>query len=64
MTGPDVLKMIRGDRRFADIPVVFLTGVSEKDTVIKTIKEFKPQGYILKPTTKADIVVKVIEILG
>ena len=50
--------------RYADIPVVFLTGVSEKQTVIKTIIEFKPQGYILKPTTKIDIITKVIEILG
>lgn len=64
MTGPEVLMRIRDDGRYADIPVVFLTGVSEKQTVIKTIIEFKPQGYILKPTTKIDIITKVIEILG
>ncbi len=64
MTGPEVLTQIRADGRYKDIPVVFLTGVSEKATVIKTINEFKPQGYILKPTTKIDIVTKVIEILG
>ena len=64
MNGHDTLKMIREDGRFADIPVVFLTGVNEKETVIKTIKEFLPQGYLLKPTTKIEIVTKVIEILG
>ena len=64
MNGPDTLKMIRGDGRFADIPVVFLTGVNEKKTLIDTIKEFKPQGYILKPTTKIDIIRKTIEIFG
>lgn len=64
MTGPEVLTQIREDGRYADIPVVFLTGVSEKQTVIKTINEFKPQGYILKPTTKIDIITKTIEILG
>ncbi|MBP5604964.1 MAG: response regulator, partial [Ruminiclostridium sp.] len=64
MTGPDVLVEIQRDGRFRDIPVVFLTGVNEKETVIKTIKEFKPQGFILKPATKIELVTKVIEILG
>ena len=64
MNGAETLTEIRKDERFRDIPVVFLTGVSEKETVIKTINEFKPQGYILKPTTKIDIITRVIEILG
>jgi CheY-like chemotaxis protein len=64
MTGPETLTEIRKDKRFSDIPVVFLTGVSERETVINTIKEFKPHGYILKPTTKIDIITRVIEILG
>lgn len=62
--GPEVLKEIRKYPQFRDIPVVFLTGVSEKEVVTKTIVELKPQGYVLKPTTKADIVAKVIDILG
>jgi|GEM_PF-5059371 len=49
---------------YKDIPVVFLTGVSEKETVIKTLVELKPQGYILKPSKKSEIVAKIIDVLG
>ncbi|MBQ3842477.1 MAG: response regulator [Ruminiclostridium sp.] len=62
--GPDVLEEIRKHPQFRDIPVVFLTGVSEREVVTKIIVELKPQGYLLKPTTKIEIVSKVIEILG
>ncbi|MCR4780255.1 MAG: response regulator [Ruminiclostridium sp.] len=64
MNGPEVMAMVRGDMRYADIPIVFLTGVAEKETVIKTITEYRPQGYLLKPTKKSEIVAKVIDILG
>ena len=46
------------------IPVVFLTGVTEKETVVKTLVELKPQGYIVKPSKKSELVAKIIDILG
>ena len=64
MDGPDVLERLRGNSDYKDIPVVFLTGVSEKETVIKTLVELKPQGYILKPSKKSEIVAKIIDVLG
>ena len=64
MNGPDVLEQLRKFPAFRFIPVVFLTGVTEKDTVIKTLVELKPQGYIVKPAKKSELVAKIIDILG
>lgn len=61
---PNILAQIRAFPKFCDIPVVILTAVSEKEIVKKIITEMKPQGYLLKPATKAEAVVKVIDILG
>ena len=64
MNGPDVLEQLRRLPALMYIPVVFLTGVTEKDTVIKTLLELKPQGYIFKPAKKSELVAKIIDILG
>ena len=64
MSGAEVLKLLRAHPDYKDIPIVFLTGVSDKDTVIKTIVELKPQGYILKPSKKSEMVAKIIDVLG
>ena len=64
MDGPEVLKMLREYPEYEDIPVVFLTGMSDKDAVIKLIVELKPQGYVLKPSKKSDLVAKIIDVLG
>ncbi|MBQ7678774.1 MAG: response regulator [Butyrivibrio sp.] len=64
MDGPAVLTRLREVPEYRDIPVVFLTGVSEKSVVKKTILELKPQGYILKPPKKAELVAKIIDIVG
>lgn len=44
----EVLKNIREDSRLKDIPVIFLTGVSDSDRVQEVIS-MSPQGYLLKP---------------
>ena len=64
MDGPQTLALLRANSDFKDIPVIFLTGVSEKETVIKTLVELKPEGYVLKPTKKSDLVAKIIDVLG
>ncbi|MCR5409874.1 MAG: response regulator [Lachnospiraceae bacterium] len=64
MDGPAVLTRLRANQDYKEIPVVFLTGVSEKDTVIKTLVDLKPQGYVLKPSKKSEIVAKIIDVLG
>ena len=64
MDGPEVLTELRQYKEYSDIPVIFLTGVSEKETVVKTLVELKPQGYVLKPTRKSELVAKIIDVIG
>ena len=60
--GPSVLRRLREVEKYADIPVIFLTGMTEKNTVIRTLTELKPQGYIIKPSRKSEIVAKIIDV--
>lgn len=46
--GPAVLAKIRENDELKDIPVVFLTGVSDRDKIKEAIV-LRPQGYLLKP---------------
>lgn len=46
-TGPQVLEMIRSEVGTSDIPVFFLTGKGDKESVTKVLS-LKPEGYILK----------------
>ena len=63
MNGPEVLARLRARNDLWRIPVIFLTGVSERDTVVKTLVELKPQGYIVKPAKRWELVGKIIEVL-
>ncbi len=64
MNGPQVLERIRKINGLEQVPVVFLTGVTTKDTVVKTLVDYKPQGYVVKPSKKSELVAKIIDILG
>lgn len=52
--GPQVLEMIRSEPASAGIPVIFLTGKADKESVEKVMR-LKPQGYLLKTMKKQDI---------
>lgn len=39
--------MIRSDKNTADIPVIFLTGKGDRNSV-QNVKALKPEGYLLK----------------
>lgn len=45
--GSQVLGMIRSEKEFADIPVIFLTSKVDKESVSKVIA-LKPEGYLSK----------------
>ncbi|WP_458458308.1 response regulator [Pseudobutyrivibrio sp.] len=62
--GPFVIRKLRTIDEYADIPVIFLTGVTERDVVIKTLTQLRPQGYIVKPSKKSELVAKIIDVLG
>ena len=56
--GLQTLEMIRNEPEYADIPVMFLTGVSDTEKVREAIK-LKPQGYILKNTDRVEFLNKI-----
>ncbi len=62
--GPQVFRRIKATQEFVDIPVIFLTGMTERNAVLHTLTELKPQGYIIKPSKKSEIVAKIIDVLG
>lgn len=52
--GKQMLEMIRSDKDIADIPVFFLTGRSDRESV-KKVMSLKPEGYLLKTLSSEDI---------
>ena len=56
-------RMIREIDEAKDIPVVFLTGVSDKSH-IEAVLKLKPAGYLLKPADASRIYGLIEEILG
>jgi CheY-like chemotaxis protein len=51
-SGPQVLEMIRSETKTDSIPVIFLTGKGDRESVMKVLA-LKPDGYLLKSTEKA-----------
>lgn len=49
--GPAVLEKIRANQSTKNVPVIFLTGVTERDK-IQTALKLQPQGYLLKPINR------------
>lgn len=49
--GPQVLQMIQSSVKTADIPVIFLTGKSDRDSILSVLA-LKPAGYLLKSIDK------------
>lgn len=52
--GRQTLEMIRAETEVADIPVIFLTGKSDRESIVK-VMDLKPEGYLLKTMKPADI---------
>lgn len=62
MNGPAVLAELRKDPYLASIPVVFLTGINDVEK-IKSALALKPQGYLLKPVDRDQLLNKIKELL-
>ena len=58
--GQQVLEMMRSEDVFADIPIIFLTGRADPETVKKLIS-LKPDGYLVKGLKPAQIKQKIDE---
>ena len=46
-SGDQILEMIRSEKEFANIPIIFLTSRVDRESVKKVIQH-KPQGYLSK----------------
>ncbi|MCR5634796.1 MAG: response regulator [Lachnospiraceae bacterium] len=57
-SGPEVLKMLRSDEDTKRIPVFFLTGRSDKESVMN-VMAYRPEGYILKTVEKNELLEKL-----
>ncbi len=61
--GPEVLEKIRKSDELKDIPVVFLTGINEKEK-IQVVLSMNPQGYLLKPIEYDKLVKTIQQVIG
>lgn len=52
--GRQALEMIRSEKNTADIPVIFLTGKGDRESVQK-VMTLKPEGYLLKSMPDAEL---------
>lgn len=52
--GSQIFAMIRSEKDFADIPVIFLTGRVDKESIQKVLS-LKPEGYLVKSLPPAEI---------
>lgn len=52
--GRQTLEMIRSDKDIADIPVIFLTGRGDAESV-KKVMSLRPEGYLLKTMSEEGI---------
>ena len=56
--GRQTLEMLRFEKSFAEIPVIFLTGNSNPE-IVKALLSLKPAGYLLKYLKPAEIKKKI-----
>lgn len=61
--GLEVLKELKSDKRFADIPVMMVTTESEKENILKAIFQ-GADAYLTKPFAVEDLVTKINECLA
>ena len=53
-SGPQVLEMLRSDEDTKNIPVIFLTGKGDKESVMAVVA-LKPEGYLLKSIEREEL---------
>lgn len=57
--GKQVMQMIRSEMEFADIPIIFLTGKGDRDSVLE-VMALRPEGYLLK-SMRPDEIIQAID---
>jgi len=59
-SGPQVLEMLRSDSETQSIPVMFLTGKGDKESVMAVVA-LRPEGYFLKSIQQDELLTKLQE---
>ena len=62
-SGLEVLEKLRAKEETKDIPVIFLTGVTERKK-IKNALVMRPQGYLLKPVDHDKLMEEIAKYIG
>lgn len=62
-SGPDVLEQLRASDMTKDIPVIFLTGVTDARK-IKEALSLNPQSYLLKPVDREKLLDTIAKTIG
>lgn len=63
--GPEVLRQLRENPKTKNIPVVFLTGMTERDKIVELLSgKNRPQGYIVKPVEKDKLLETIKNLIG
>ena len=58
LDGYDVMQWLRGMPQTSEIPVIFLTGVDNRASVMRVVNQ-KPDGYLLKSMRKSELLDKL-----
>ena len=61
--GRQTLEMIRADEEISDIPVIFLTGVNDREH-IEMVLALRSAGYLLKPPVKERLLGEIKKAVG
>ncbi len=59
-SGPQMFEMLKSDEETKDIPIIFLTGKSDRESVLAVLA-LKPEGYFLKNIKKAELIERLDE---
>ncbi len=63
MTGIELLKKVRADERFKDIPFLMVTAEAQKENIVEAVKA-KVSNYIVKPFTPETLGEKIEKIFS
>ncbi len=61
MTGIDLLKKVRADERFKDLPFLMVTAEAQKENIVEAVKA-RVSNYIVKPFTPETLSEKIEKI--
>lgn len=61
--GPQVLEMLRSESETSSIPVIFLTGKGDKQSVMQVLS-LNPEGYLLKGISREELLTELKKFFG